>query len=229
MQCRFLKERGIRARNVRNGFSRRIDEEDGAAAGASAEAGPSGSSSPAPVAGPSRRTSSSLAPIGETLIDDAGASSTAGETPIMSRVASTAPGTPAAEEDEEMEMVVASSSKSVTITSHASSSVSKKNKKKKKGDDDDEDYNDQQDDIFNPVAPKKARYADRKPGSFAMCAECNKKVGLIALCLHCKQEKPVLPTSTSTSNMLFVPLPVHCHTLYQRTSRHRRWPLVWSM
>lgn len=144
-------------------------------AAATPEAGPSGSSSPAPVAGPSRSGAGGLATIGETQVDDAGASSYTGDTPDVSRVASTAPGTPAAE-DEEMEMV-ASSSRSITVTASTSTSVSVKKatgkKKKKKDEDDDDDY---KEGFFDTPPAKKARYADRKPGSFAMCAECNKKV-----------------------------------------------------
>ncbi|KAK9893450.1 RNI-like protein [Cystobasidium minutum MCA 4210] len=66
--------------------------------------------------------------------------------------------------------MVASSSRSVTVTT--STTVKKVTKKKKKKDDDDEDY---EEGFFDTPPAKKARYADRKPGSFAMCAECNKK------------------------------------------------------
>lgn len=162
-----MRERGIRSNNVRNGFSRRINDDEAAAA---PEAGPSGSASPAPVAGPSR-TSGGLATIGETQVDDAGASSYNGDTPDRSRISSTAPGTPFAEEDEEMQ-VVASSSRSVTVTT--STTVKKVTKKKKKKDDD--DYDENEAGFFDTPPAKKARYADRKPGSFAMCAECSKKV-----------------------------------------------------
>jgi hypothetical protein len=59
------------------------------------------------------------------------------------------------------------------------SSAIKKQKKQKKGDD--EDYDEQDGgDIFGDIKTlPKARYADRKPGSFAMCAECNKKVRIL--------------------------------------------------
>lgn len=171
--CRFLRERGIRATNVRSGFSRRINEDEGTPA---AEAGPSGSASPAPVAGPSGRTAG-LDSIGEGDVDDLGTSSFTGDTPDVSRVGSTAPGTPAFEEDEDSVMV-ASSSRSVTVTASTSNSISVKkvNKKKKKKDEDEDDYEENKDDFFEVPPAKKARYGDRKPGSFAMCAECNKKV-----------------------------------------------------
>lgn len=168
-----MRERGIRSNNVRNGFSRRINDDEGAA---TSEAGPSGSASPAPVAGPGR-TTGGLASIGETQVDDAGASSYTGDTPDRSRISSTAPGTPAAEEDEDMQ-VVASSSRSVTVTT--STTVKKVTKKKKKKDDDD-DYDEEEAGFFDTPPAKKARYADRKPGSFAMCAECNKKVSRLVI------------------------------------------------
>lgn len=160
---------------MRSGFSRRIDEDEGTA---TPDAGPSGSSSPAPpVAGPSRRAERGrLDSIGEGEVDDLGASSFTDDTPDISRVGSTAPGTPAVEEDEDSVMV-ASSSRSVTITASTSVSVKKVVKKKKKKGDDEDDYEDNKDDFFEVPPAKKARYADRKPGSFAMCAECNKKVG----------------------------------------------------
>jgi DNA-directed RNA polymerase subunit M/transcription elongation factor TFIIS len=168
--CSFLRERGIRNANVRNGFSRTISDENGVAT--TAEAGPSGSASPAPVAGPSGMNRS-LAAIGETEVDDAGASPLTGDTPNTSRIGSTAPGTPAAEQDEDMLEVVASSSKSVTVTTTTTTKQKITKKKKKKDEDDEEEY---KEDFFAAPAAKKARYADRKPGSFAMCAECNKKV-----------------------------------------------------
>lgn len=109
----------------------------------------------------------------------------------------TAPGTPAVEFDEDSVMVVASSSRASTskngtsklsrievssatkrksITLSVDSSATKKQKQKKKKADD-EDYDEPDGDIFSDIKMvPKARYADRKPGSFAMCAECNKKV-----------------------------------------------------
>lgn len=118
-------------------------------------------------------------------MDDLGASSFTGDTPDVSRVGSTAPGTPAAEEDEDSVMV-ASSSRSVTVTASTSTSISvKKVTKKKKKKDDEEEEEEYKEDFFEVPAAKKARYADRKPGSFAMCAECNKKVRMpTSLCTN---------------------------------------------
>ena len=53
-------------------------------------------------------------------------------------------------------------------------SVSGKTKKQKKNEDEDDDSYGETD--LQILPSPKARYADRKPGSFSMCAECNKKV-----------------------------------------------------
>lgn len=173
------QDQGIRSRNIRNGWSRRENEGDGAAT--PPVAGPSGTSSPAAAAGPS--TPGGLSSVAEDDDDDS-------SIPGPSRYASM-PGTPATEEDNDLSMEIEASSSRITSVKASTSkqtveatsstkrkitaSVEKSKKKAKKGSDD--EYSD--DEIQTKVigAPK-ARYADRKPGSFAMCAECNKKVSL---------------------------------------------------
>lgn len=156
---------------------------------------------PQPQAGPSGVVSDvgSPAPPGTPSITEAGPSN------AVSTYGSSVPATPATEyEQEETMQVTTSTSTSETfimtvggreinhssttstvaratasnkrkanaVKAAAEAASKKKQKKKDKDDEEDEDY---QMEIMPAV---KARYADRKPGSFAMCAECNKKVSL---------------------------------------------------
>ena len=196
------QDQGIRSRNIRNGWSRREEGEAGAAT--PPVAGPSGTSSPGPA------TPSGLSTLAENDNDDDDESSMAAG-PSRSSI----PGTPATETDNDLSMEVeASSSRKVSVkastsktTVEASSSTkrkvtasvdSKKQKKAKKGSDD--EYSDEEIQMKVVGAPK-ARYADRKPGSFAMCAECNKKVG----------------SDTNIAADIAEHATVHCHPLYQST------------
>ena len=115
---------------------------------------------------------------------------------------SSVPTTPTEEVDEE-EMAIKTTS-SITRVSATSSSkktiettvtakrklvhVSENDKRKKKGKRDEDNDIDGEAELQMLPAPK-ARYADRKPGSFAMCAECNKKVeSLPAVCGYDRTE-----------------------------------------
>lgn len=192
------QDQGIRSRNIRNGWSRREEGEAGAAT--PPVAGPSGTSSPGPT------TPSGLSTLAENDNDDDDESSMAAG-PSRSSI----PGTPATETDNELSMEVeASSSRKVSVkastsktTVEASSSTKRKitaavdgkKKKAKKGSDD--EYSDEEIQMKVVGAPK-ARYADRKPGSFAMCAECNKKVG----------------SYTNIAADIAEHAAVHCHSIY---------------
>lgn len=112
------------------------------------------------------------------------------------------PGTPASERDEGDVYAQASTSRTtIEITTTTVSSATKKRKapaaadkkkgkgkKKKKGEgdeDDDDDYDDGEFELQVTGTPK-SRYGDRKPGSFAMCAECNKKVRGVSMSTICR-------------------------------------------
>lgn len=181
-----IQDQGIRSRNIRNGWSRREEGEAGAAT--PPVAGPSGTSSPGGAATPS-----GLSSVAETRDDDE-ETEDEDQSSIAGPSRSSVPGTPATEDNDFSMDIEASSSRKVSVkastskggsvevissTKRKSSTHVETNKKKKakKGGSDDE-YSDNGEIQMKVVGAPKARYADRKPGSFAMCAECNKKVCL---------------------------------------------------
>ena len=163
----MTQEKGIRASNIRNGFSRRIDEEQ------QPVAGPSGAATPSDATVPWSPAAGGVASLGQSVADDSEGFSTPGVS---------VPGTPAHEASDfslalqtSIEYEVSGEASTSRTGKKALSAAAKKKRKKADSDSD-------EDDLAPLKGPPKGRYADRKPGSFAMCAECNKKVCIASYC-----------------------------------------------